>query len=367
MRDDGSSEGDDEGAGSEGPGDSGEEIEDENFGSVAKPVARGSYNGRENEMVIGQGAGVAKKTVNRKLTFDLAAKDLGRPLTMSEKKVLAQMSPAELKQANEGQGAGLVEMIKGLPGCKDAASEVNSMILKDGHDINSLSVFIVCLAALDENAIPGTPDGIGAQGPAGLARRLETLRHMGRINGAGKKEAEARPARSEPRDGGEAFGAGFREAMEATQEVASFTRAEEQSAAGFVEAYRRDSGRGATRQPFSDEQAAQVLKAVGPGSLDEETKEDIKQLLADIKGRTRRESGAAPGSPTVAVQRKGTGGASAGMGAASPGGRTYCSKYIKGECSSSAACGPTPGHGGGPSASARGGKEGREEEGRKEG
>ena len=117
MGDDESSEGDDEGAGSEGPGDSGEEIEDENFGSVAKPVARGSYNGRENEMVIGQGAGVAKKTVNRKPTFDLAAKGLGRPLTMSEKKVLAQMSPAELKQASEGQGAVLVEMIKGLPGC----------------------------------------------------------------------------------------------------------------------------------------------------------------------------------------------------------------------------------------------------------
>ena len=115
---------------------------------------------------------------------------------------------------------------------------------------------------------------------------------------------------------------------------------------------------------FEDTEDVEVI--VAPGSLDEETKEDIKQLLADIKGRARREGGAAAGSSLVAVQRQGAGRASAGMGAAGTSGRTYCSKYIKGECSSSAACGPTPGHGGGPSASARGGKEGREEEGRKD-
>ena len=55
---------------------------------------------------------------------------------------------------------------------------------------------------------------------------------MGRINGAGKKGAEASPARAEPRDGGEDFGAGIRIAMEATQEVASFTRAEDRAPRG---------------------------------------------------------------------------------------------------------------------------------------
>ena len=84
--------------------DSGEETEEENFGSVAKPVARESPNGRKYEMIIGQGAGFPKKTVSRKDTFNLAAEELGRELTVNEKKVLAQMSPEELKQASEEQG-----------------------------------------------------------------------------------------------------------------------------------------------------------------------------------------------------------------------------------------------------------------------
>ena len=48
-------------------------------------------------------------------------------------------------------------MIKELPGCKEAASKASSRTLKDGHDINALSVFIVGLEALDVGAIPGTP------------------------------------------------------------------------------------------------------------------------------------------------------------------------------------------------------------------
>ena len=71
---------------------------------MARPVARERSNGRENEMVTGQGAGVAKKTVPRKPAFDLARKDLGRPLTTGEKKVLAQMPPAELKQRISPEG-----------------------------------------------------------------------------------------------------------------------------------------------------------------------------------------------------------------------------------------------------------------------
>ena len=131
-------------------------------------------------------------------TLNLAAEELGRELTVNEKKVLAQMSPEELKQASEEQGVKLVEMVKGPPGCEGAASEVNRMIMEEGHDINAVSVFVVCLAALDEGAIPGTPDCVGAQGPAGLARRLGTLQHMGRINGNGTKGAEAgEPAASE--------------------------------------------------------------------------------------------------------------------------------------------------------------------------
>ena len=173
--------------------DSGEETEEENFGSVAKPVARESPNGRKYEMIIGQGAGFPKKAVSRKDTFNLAAEELGRELTVNEKKVLAQMSPEELKQASEEQGVKLVEMIKGLPGCEGAASEVNRMIMEEGRDINAVSVSVVCLAALDGGAIPGTPDCVGAQGPAGLARRLGTLQHMGRINGTKGAEAGEHP------------------------------------------------------------------------------------------------------------------------------------------------------------------------------
>ena len=127
----------------------GKETEDGSSGSVAKPAARESSNGREYEMITGQGAGVAKKAVFRKGTFDLAAGELGRALTVNEKKVLAQMSPEELKQASEEQGVQLVEMIKGLPGCKGTASEVSRMAMTEGHDINAVSVFVVCLAALD--------------------------------------------------------------------------------------------------------------------------------------------------------------------------------------------------------------------------
>ena len=60
--------------------DSGEETEEENFGSVAKPVARESPNGRKYEMIIGQGAGFPKKAVSRKDTFNLAAEELKREL-----------------------------------------------------------------------------------------------------------------------------------------------------------------------------------------------------------------------------------------------------------------------------------------------
>ena len=41
-------------------------------------------------------------------TLNLAAEELGRELTVNEKKVLAQMSPEELKQASEEQGVKLV-------------------------------------------------------------------------------------------------------------------------------------------------------------------------------------------------------------------------------------------------------------------
>jgi len=36
----------------------------------------------------------------------------------------------------------LVEMIKGLPGCKGAASEVSRVTMTEGHDINAVSVFV---------------------------------------------------------------------------------------------------------------------------------------------------------------------------------------------------------------------------------
>ena len=63
--------------------DSEEETEEENFGSVAKPVARESPNGRKYEMIIGQGAGFPKKAVSRKDTFNLAAEELGWELQSS--------------------------------------------------------------------------------------------------------------------------------------------------------------------------------------------------------------------------------------------------------------------------------------------
>ena len=63
-----------------------EETEDENFGSVARPVARKSSNGRENQMATGQCAGIAKKTVFRNPAVDLVARDTGRPPTVSEGK-----------------------------------------------------------------------------------------------------------------------------------------------------------------------------------------------------------------------------------------------------------------------------------------
>ena len=239
--------------------DSGEETEEENFGSVAKPVARESPNGRKYEMIIGQGAGFPKKAVSRKDTFNLAAEELGRELTVNEKKVLAQMSPEELKQASEEQGVKLVEMIKGLPGCEGAASEVNRMIMEEGHDINAVSVFVVCLAAMDGGAIPGTPDCVGAQGPAGLARRLGTLQHMGRINGNGTKGAEAgEPAASERQRGtGGGTDPSFQQ-WTGAQEVASFSRADELTAASLVEAHRRQGG----KSPYTREQTAKVLKAI---------------------------------------------------------------------------------------------------------
>jgi len=37
-------------------------------------------------MVTGQGAGIAKEMVSRKPTSDLAARDTGRPPTVSERK-----------------------------------------------------------------------------------------------------------------------------------------------------------------------------------------------------------------------------------------------------------------------------------------
>ena len=126
----------------------GKETEDWSSGSVAKPAARESSNGREYEMITGQGAGVAKKAVFRKGTFDLAAGELGRALTVNEKKVLAQMPPEELKQASEEQGVQLVEMVKGYQAAR-SASEVSRMTMAEGHDINAVSVFVVRLAALD--------------------------------------------------------------------------------------------------------------------------------------------------------------------------------------------------------------------------
>ena len=68
-----------------------------------------------------------------------------------------------------------------------------SMTARDGPQMagSQFLTFVVCLAAMDGGAIPGTPDCVGAQGPAGLARRLGTLQHMGRINGNGTKGAEA--------------------------------------------------------------------------------------------------------------------------------------------------------------------------------
>jgi hypothetical protein len=83
------------------------------------------------------------------------------------------------------------------------------------------------------------------------------------------------------------------------------------------------------------------------GSMSEEVKDDVRQLIAKIKSMTSGRRGAAAAAQATPSGQRGAGGAAAAGGSpsASTGsptggrGRTYCSKYFTGQCSNSAACG----------------------------
>jgi hypothetical protein len=223
------------------------------YGSVAKPVAR--RDGNEYGAIIGRGAGQEPLAVQRKAVYVFAVEELGRPLRAGEFEVIVECSPTDLKALGVKRGKDIVKLVDGSKSCNKASREIADMIMMKGHNITDAAIVIVGLAALDQHFSPGGQDFIGAQTREAVDRRLETLQQLEQMYDKSKEDTRGGADQGQQRGEGGGLDPSL---WTSSQEVASFSRADEDSVASTVEANRRKGGGGS----YSRAQATQVLKAV---------------------------------------------------------------------------------------------------------